>query len=284
MMKQRLQKIYQRTNMDVVGGVGGIFFLVMSYLLAPPSLQQAGLIGTVNKDIDQASMQSVEAGEKSVVATHSGTVRRADDHKTFNIKNNPGDLIASATGRQIPIPAKQRFVRIAGHSGSGLKGAGSSRGTQIASLISSPSITSGIVAKTANKADVIVGFRRGGGAGRHSGGQFSNDVKEADSDKTWQDEEKTVAVYHDDSLIDTSSVEATGQDGQVAEDLAVQQREKFLLMRIARLSRDIESGSFDRWLDSVAARNPEKARHVMDPRVLLQQYQQELDKLQEHFS
>jgi len=103
-----------------------------------------------------------------------------------------------------------------------------------------------------------------------------------DFDKAWQDEGKAAAAGQGDGLTGSYAVEDGGSDGQGNEDtLAVQQREQFLSMRIAGLTRDIDSGYFGRWLKSVVARDPERAKHVDDPRILLQKYQQELAALQD---
>lgn len=260
-MKKWALKYYQGLNMELIGGASAVFFLVVSCLLTFSQLET-----------NTKHLAAVRVRNRAAAVTPLG--------KPIHIiykDGNKGNKAAASTQRQnisaASVLAEPRFGA-AGDSKLAAAGREKTRYGRKAVLSSArrPSVR-GVAVKRLRNPEVIAEYRQP----LFKQYYRTNNAPKPDINKAGQDLAKA-ATGRDESY--SSDKQSVGVGGDSGTNKVLRQREKFLVMRVARLTRDIKSGYADRWWNSVVARDPQRARYATEaPRILLEKYQRELTAL-----
>lgn len=261
-MKKWALKYYQGLNMELIGGVSAVFFLVVSCLLTFSQLET-----------NTKHPAAVRLSDRAAAVTPPGE----PIHITYKDGNKGNKAAASTQRRNISaasVLVEPRFRAAAGDSKLAAAGREKIRyGRKALSLNARPPSVRGVAVKRLRNSVVIAEYRQPLFKQHYR----TNNAPKPDIDKAGQNSTKAATGRDKSYSSDSQSVEMDGGSGI---NKVLRQREKFLVMRVARLTRDIKSGYADRWWNSVVARNPQRARYATEaPRILLEKYQRELTAL-----
>ncbi len=256
-VQKRALKYYQDLNMELIGGVSAVFFLVVSCLLTFSQL------GTNTKPPAAARLSDRAAA----LAPFGRPIHII--HKESS--NKEGNKVAALVQRQniSPVSVVEPHFRAAG--------GGEKRQKERKTVLSSarrPAVR-GVSLQRLRNTEVVADYRQPFFKQHYR----TNNVSKPDIDKAGQNLAKgaTGRGMDEGYSADNQSLDVSGGPGT---NKVLLRREKFLVMRVARLTRDIQSGYADRWWNSVVARNPQRAKYATEaPRVLLEKYQRELTAL-----
>ncbi|MFW8602232.1 hypothetical protein ACOHYD_12230 [Desulfobacterota bacterium M19] len=265
-IKKRALKYYQGLNMELIGGVSAVFFLVVSCLLTFSQLETSPKHPAAIRLSDREA--TLSSGKSS--------------HITYKSANMRGDKATALVQRHdtsaASVLVESRSMTAAVNSELAAAGGGKKMRYGRTAVLASARRASlrGVAVKKLKNSEVVAEYRQPFFKQHYR----TNSAPKPDIDKTGQNLAKAATGQDgvDESYAsDKQSLDAGG--GPVSSEV-LRQREKFLVMRVARLTRDIQSGYADRWWNSVVTRDPQRAKYATEaPRVLLEKYQRELTAL-----